>query len=205
MADTSPRRGTATTPSCTAASTARPAGTFATGTTASPRARRPSAPLAEIVKRKQDGDYRSPDRITLADYLNDRWLPLKKSQLSRSTFELVPEQRPAARRTEDRIDPASTAPARGPRHVVRRAARRREAQRCRRRARTEVGPEHPRHAPQGARRRPSQGHRAPQRGRPRRPAEGAHAERRTIRSGRPTSYAASSRTSRTPCGSLRSI
>ena len=43
--------------------------------------------LAEIVKRKQDGDYRSPDRITLADYLNDRWLPLKKSQLSRSTFD----------------------------------------------------------------------------------------------------------------------
>ena len=23
--------------------------------------------LAEIIKRKQDGDYRSPDRITLAD------------------------------------------------------------------------------------------------------------------------------------------
>ena len=42
---------------------------------------------AEIEKRKQDGDYRSPDRITLADYLNDRWLPLKKSQLSRSTYE----------------------------------------------------------------------------------------------------------------------
>ncbi len=87
---------------------------------------------------------------------------------------VVPEQRPAARRTEDRIDPAPTAPARGPRHVVRRAARRREAQRCRRRARTEVGSEHPRDAPQGARRRPSQGHRAPQRRRPRRPAEGAH-------------------------------
>jgi len=42
---------------------------------------------AEIVKRQQDGGYRSPDRITLTDYLNDRWLPLKKSQLSRSTFD----------------------------------------------------------------------------------------------------------------------
>ena len=62
-------------------------GTSATGTTASPPARRPSAPLAEIAKRKHDGEYRSPDRITLADYLNDRWLPLKKSQLSRSTFD----------------------------------------------------------------------------------------------------------------------
>ena len=41
----------------------------------------------EIEKRKHEGSYRSPDRITLADYLNDRWLPLKKSQLSRSTFE----------------------------------------------------------------------------------------------------------------------
>lgn len=41
----------------------------------------------EIEKRKHEGSYRSPDRITLADYLNDRWLPLKKSQLSRSTYE----------------------------------------------------------------------------------------------------------------------
>ncbi len=41
----------------------------------------------EIEKRKHEGSYRSPDRITLADYLNDRWLPLKKSQLSRSTFD----------------------------------------------------------------------------------------------------------------------
>lgn len=42
---------------------------------------------AEITKRQHDGDYRSPDRITLAEYLTDRWLPLKKSQLSRSTFD----------------------------------------------------------------------------------------------------------------------
>ena len=42
---------------------------------------------AEITKRQLDGEYRSPDRITLAEYLNDRWLPLKKSQLSRSTFD----------------------------------------------------------------------------------------------------------------------
>ena len=42
---------------------------------------------AEITKRQHDGEYRSPDRITLAEYLTDRWLPLKKSQLSRSTFD----------------------------------------------------------------------------------------------------------------------
>ena len=42
---------------------------------------------AAIEKRKEDGDYRSPDRIALSGYLNDRWLPLKKSQLSRSTFD----------------------------------------------------------------------------------------------------------------------
>ncbi len=42
---------------------------------------------AEITKRQHDGEYRSPDRITLAEYLTERWLPLKKSQLSRSTFD----------------------------------------------------------------------------------------------------------------------
>jgi integrase len=41
---------------------------------------------AEIVKRKQDGDYRSPDRITLGDYLNERWLPTRRAQIRPSTF-----------------------------------------------------------------------------------------------------------------------
>jgi len=42
--------------------------------------------LADLVKRQHDGDYRAPDRITLGDYLTERWLPTKRSQLRRSTF-----------------------------------------------------------------------------------------------------------------------
>ena len=43
--------------------------------------------LTEIVKRVHDGDYRAPDRITLGDYLTERWLPTKRAQLRRSTFD----------------------------------------------------------------------------------------------------------------------
>jgi integrase len=43
--------------------------------------------LTELVKRLHDGDYRSPERITLGDYLVERWLPLRKSQLGHSTFD----------------------------------------------------------------------------------------------------------------------
>lgn len=43
--------------------------------------------LTEIVKRVHDGDYRAPDRITLGDYLVERWLPTKRAQLRRSTFD----------------------------------------------------------------------------------------------------------------------
>src|SRR5690606_17804476 len=43
--------------------------------------------LNEIVKRVHDGDYRAPDRITLGDYLTERWLPTKRAQLRRSTFD----------------------------------------------------------------------------------------------------------------------
>lgn len=42
--------------------------------------------LGDLVKRQHDGDYRSPDRITLGDYLTERWLPTKRAQLRRSTF-----------------------------------------------------------------------------------------------------------------------
>lgn len=42
--------------------------------------------LAELVKRIHDGDYRAPERITLGDYLNERWLPTKQAQLRPSTF-----------------------------------------------------------------------------------------------------------------------
>jgi hypothetical protein len=43
--------------------------------------------LADLVKRHHDGDYRAPDRITLGDYLTERWLPTKRAQLRRSTFD----------------------------------------------------------------------------------------------------------------------
>jgi integrase len=43
--------------------------------------------LTELVKRMHDGDYRSPERITLGDYLVERWLPLRKSQLGHSTYD----------------------------------------------------------------------------------------------------------------------
>ena len=33
--------------------------------------------LGDLVKRMHDGDYRSPDKITLGDYLLERWLPSK--------------------------------------------------------------------------------------------------------------------------------
>ena len=42
--------------------------------------------LTDLVKRMHDGDYRSPERITLGDYLVERWLPLRKSQVGPSTW-----------------------------------------------------------------------------------------------------------------------
>ena len=43
--------------------------------------------LADLVKRQHDGDYRTPERITLGTYLTERWLPAKRSQLRPSTFD----------------------------------------------------------------------------------------------------------------------
>lgn len=43
--------------------------------------------LAELVKKSHDGDYRAPDRVTLAEYLEQRWLASKKAQLRASTFD----------------------------------------------------------------------------------------------------------------------
>ena len=41
--------------------------------------------LADLVKRMHDGDYRAPDKITLGDYLLDRWLPSKRTRVKPST------------------------------------------------------------------------------------------------------------------------
>jgi integrase len=43
--------------------------------------------LADLVKKSHDGDYRSPDRVTFGQYLQDKWLPAKKAQLRASTFD----------------------------------------------------------------------------------------------------------------------
>lgn len=41
----------------------------------------------ELVRRKDEGTYRGPDRLSLGEYLTDRWLPGQKSQLRPSTFD----------------------------------------------------------------------------------------------------------------------
>jgi integrase len=43
--------------------------------------------VTELMKRKNDGEYRPPDRVTLGSYLTDRWLPTKRAQLRLSTFD----------------------------------------------------------------------------------------------------------------------
>jgi len=43
--------------------------------------------VTELMKRKNDGEYRPPDRITLGSYLTDKWLPAKRAQLRPSTFD----------------------------------------------------------------------------------------------------------------------
>ena len=42
--------------------------------------------VTELVKRHNDGEYRTPDRVTVHDYLVDRWLPAQRSQLKETTF-----------------------------------------------------------------------------------------------------------------------
>ncbi len=42
--------------------------------------------VTELVKRHNDGEYRTPDRVTVHDYLVKRWLPSQRSQLKETTF-----------------------------------------------------------------------------------------------------------------------
>lgn len=41
--------------------------------------------LGDLVKRMHDGDYRSPDKISLGDYVLERWLPSKRTRVKAST------------------------------------------------------------------------------------------------------------------------
>jgi integrase len=43
--------------------------------------------VTELMKRKNDGEYRPPDRITVGSYLTDKWLPAKRAQLRPSTYD----------------------------------------------------------------------------------------------------------------------
>ncbi len=43
--------------------------------------------LGALVKRIHDGNYRSPERVTVTQYLTERWLPAKRAQLRASTFD----------------------------------------------------------------------------------------------------------------------
>ncbi len=40
-----------------------------------------------LMKRKNDGEYRPPDRITVGSYFTDKWLPAKRAQLRPSTYD----------------------------------------------------------------------------------------------------------------------
>jgi integrase len=42
--------------------------------------------VTELVKRHNDGEYRTPQRVTLGEYLTQRWLPAQRSQLKATTF-----------------------------------------------------------------------------------------------------------------------
>lgn len=42
--------------------------------------------VTELVKRHNDGEYRAPDRLTFGEYLTERWLPVQRSQLKKTTF-----------------------------------------------------------------------------------------------------------------------
>lgn len=43
--------------------------------------------VTELVKRRHDGEYRPPEKTTLAAYLTERWLPAQRSQLKHSTYD----------------------------------------------------------------------------------------------------------------------
>lgn len=118
----------------------------------------------ELVKRKDDGTYRGPDRLTVGEYLTQRWLPAQVSQLSPATFDSyrrnielhvipriggVPLQKLAAEDLDGLYASLSSA---GGRRDVKKGG---------------LSPKSVRivHAAQGALRRATQGHPCPQRGR----------------------------------------
>jgi integrase len=43
--------------------------------------------VTALVKRRNDGDYRAPEKITLGAYLTNKWLPAQRAQLRPSTLD----------------------------------------------------------------------------------------------------------------------
>ena len=124
--------------------------------------------LADLIKRVHDGDYRSPDKITLGDYMLKRWLLAKRARLKPSTAESYEAHHPPAHQPQHRTHPRTEAAARGPRHALCPAAHRRQAQRRRGRPLGPIRPQRPHHHPGRALRRRAQRNRGAQRRRPRR-------------------------------------
>jgi integrase len=40
----------------------------------------------DLVRKKQEGEVSSPERMTLSTYLTDRWLPIQESRLAATTY-----------------------------------------------------------------------------------------------------------------------
>jgi integrase len=52
-----------------------------------PRRRDAERLVNDLARRKDEGTYRGPSRLTLGEYLTVRWLPAQKSQLRASTYD----------------------------------------------------------------------------------------------------------------------
>ncbi len=77
--------------------------------------------LADLVKRSHEGNTVVSEKVTLASYLTERWLPVQEPRLRRSTFDsyrrnIVPCASGVARRAARQAD------RRGPRPFLRTAA-----------------------------------------------------------------------------------
>ena len=126
--------------------------------------------LAELVKKSHDGDYRAPDRVTLGQYLLDRWLPTKQTQLRPSTFESYRLQHCQPRGAFDRFSAAATSHPGTPRRLLRRSPGIRSPKWYYWGPERQDRAEHPYRPAQGLVGRGTKGHRRKERGAPRRPA-----------------------------------
>ena len=54
---------------------------------AGPRKKDAERLVTDLVKRRNDGEQLSPEKITIATYLTERWLPIQEAQLRPSTYD----------------------------------------------------------------------------------------------------------------------